>query len=754
MHVGQVVLGDQCRQAQVDFRATAQRLLKVGLGALADRLDRALEHFHVQGKAHRLDLPALAFAQQLAGAANLQVVGGQHEAGTEVLGVGDRLQAFFGVGADLLPGWRQQVGVGLVVAAANPAAQLVQLGQAELVGTLDDDGVGAGHVDTGFDDGRGHQHVEALVVEVAHHLFQLALAHLPVADADARLWHQFGKVGGAFLDGFHIVVQVVHLATAQQLAQQRLLDRALVLLHDEGAYRQAARRRRGDDRQVAHARHRHVQRTRDRRGGEGEDVDLAAQGLELFFLAHAKAVLFVDDGQAQVLEAYIVLQQLVGADEDVDLAFGQLGGGVGDFLGRLEAAHHLHAHRPVGKAVAEAVVVLLGEQGGGHQYGHLAAAVHGNECRAHGHFGLAEADVAAHQAVHRLGRQHVGAHGFDGSLLVRGFLEREAGAEGGVVGGRVGKCIALARGAAGIDVEQFGGHVAHLFGGLALGFLPGLGAQPVQWCQGIVAAGVAGDQVQVGHRHVELGALGVFEGEELGGLVVDLQGGQAQVAADTVVDMHHRRAFAQLGEVLDHRIVVGVAALVAAPALHHPLTEQRALGDQGNGRLIQQQAFVQRRDGDCQALLAGNEGAPAVDGLRAQLQALEQLQQHFATARRLGGEQHAAGELLKKARQRRQWLVGLGFDGKVGQDLGGKALAADAAVDVILADHHPWPAFQPGEAVFHRQEQLGRRQQWPRRVDAALLVTVAHIAPEVLGSLLDARQGEHLGVLGQVVEQG
>lgn len=107
------------------------------------------------------------------------------------------------------------VGVAMVVTAADPATQLVQLRQAELVGPLDDDGVGARHVDAGLDDGRGDQHVEALVVEVAHHLFEFALAHLPVTDADPRFRHQFGEVGGTFLDGFHIVVQVVDLAAAQ-----------------------------------------------------------------------------------------------------------------------------------------------------------------------------------------------------------------------------------------------------------------------------------------------------------------------------------------------------------------------------------------------------------------------------------------------------------------------------------------------------------------------------------------------------------
>ncbi|MNH09223.1 hypothetical protein D3C79_686700 [compost metagenome] len=464
-------------------------------------------------------------------------------------------------------------------------------------------------------------------------------------------------------------------------------------------------------------------------------------------------MLFVDDHQAQVLDPDVVLQQLVGADDDVDLAFGEVGNGRGDFFGRFETAHHFNGHWPVSKAVAEAVVVLLGEQGGRYQDGHLATAVHSDEGGAHGHFCLAETNVAADQAVHWLGREHVFAYRVDGTLLIRGFFEREAGAEGRIVNRRIREGIAFACRAAGIDVEQLGGHVAHLFGGFARGFLPGLRAQSMQGRQGIITAGVAGDQVQVGHWHVELGTLGVFQGEEFSRLVVDFQGRQAQVATDTVVDMHHRGAFAQLGEVLDHCIVVGVAAFVPAPALHHPLAKQRALGDQGYRRVVQQQALIQRCDGDCQALFARDEGTPAVDGLRAQLQAFEQLQQYFATARRFGGKQDAARKLVEKARQRRQWLIGFGFDGQVWQGLSREALATDTAVDVILADHHARPTLESGKAVFHWHKQFGRWQQGPRRIDTPLFVAVAYIAPEVLGGLLDTRQGKYLRVLREVVEQ-
>ena len=109
------------------------------------------------------------------------------------------------------------------MATAYTSAQLMQLGQAELVGTLDNDGVGAGNVDTGFNDRSSHQNIEASVIEVTHDLFECAFGHLPVAHADSRLGDQLGQIGCALFDGLHFVVQVVHLPATQQLAQYGFL---------------------------------------------------------------------------------------------------------------------------------------------------------------------------------------------------------------------------------------------------------------------------------------------------------------------------------------------------------------------------------------------------------------------------------------------------------------------------------------------------------------------------------------------------
>ena len=70
-----------------------------------------------------------------------------------------------------------------MLVAADAAAQLVQVGQAVAVGLVDEDRVGVGNVQAAFDDRRGQQQVELVGDEVEHHLLQLVLGHLAVADA-------------------------------------------------------------------------------------------------------------------------------------------------------------------------------------------------------------------------------------------------------------------------------------------------------------------------------------------------------------------------------------------------------------------------------------------------------------------------------------------------------------------------------------------------------------------------------------------
>ena len=116
---------------------------------------------------------------------------------------------------------------------------------------------------------------------------------------------------------------VERLAAAVALAQQRLADHDRVERRDEGAHREPVDRRRGDDRQIAHAGQRQLQRARDRRRGQRQHMHLGAQLLELLLVRDAEMLLLVDDQQAEVLELDRLAEQRMRADDDVDLPVGE-----------------------------------------------------------------------------------------------------------------------------------------------------------------------------------------------------------------------------------------------------------------------------------------------------------------------------------------------------------------------------------------------------------------------------------------------
>ena len=91
------------------------------------------------------------------------------------------------IGERGLPAPVEEVRVGAAVRAADPAAELVELRQAERVGADDDDRVRVRDVEARLDDRRADQDVEAPLGEVEHHPLEHALRHLPVTDGDLRL---------------------------------------------------------------------------------------------------------------------------------------------------------------------------------------------------------------------------------------------------------------------------------------------------------------------------------------------------------------------------------------------------------------------------------------------------------------------------------------------------------------------------------------------------------------------------------------
>ena len=130
-------------------------------------------------------------------------------------------------------------------------------------------------------------------------LLEVALRHLAVADDEPGARQHPPELLGLGLDRLDPVVDEEHLAAAVELAQDRVADEPGRRLGDPGLDRQPVLRRRLDDRHVADAGEGQVQRPRDRRRGQGQDVDLAPELLQPLLRRDAEPLLLVDDDEAR-----------------------------------------------------------------------------------------------------------------------------------------------------------------------------------------------------------------------------------------------------------------------------------------------------------------------------------------------------------------------------------------------------------------------------------------------------------------------
>ena len=186
-------------------------------------------------------------------------------------------------------------------------------------------------------------------------------------------------------------------------------------------------------------------------------------------MADAEALLLVHHQQPQVLEHHALLEQLVGADEQVHLSRLQVVEDLPRLGGGLEPAEHPDLHREGSEPVARRGKMLLGQDGGGGQYRRLLPVQDALHHRPQGHLRLAVAHVPAQEPVHGHRLFHILLDLRDTAQLVVGLRVVEGLLEFQLPGrirrkGETGAALPL-----GVQGDEPLGQV--LGGGLGLGLL-------------------------------------------------------------------------------------------------------------------------------------------------------------------------------------------------------------------------------------------------------------------------------------------
>ena len=320
---------------------------------------------------------------------------------------------------------------------------------------------------------------------------------------------------------------------------------------------------------------------------------LTVELLELLLGGDAKLLLLVDHEQPQVVKFHPFAYELVGAYDDVDFARGQVGKHLFHLFGLAGAAQVVDGDGKVLEPLAEGAEVLEGEHGSGHEHGGLLAVDSRLEGRPDGHLGLAEAHIAAHQAVHGSVALHVGFHGLCGLELVGGVLIDERSLELllQIAVGTEGETLLLA--ALGIELDQVAGDVLELALGARLHLVPGAAAQLAQPRFHALLSAVLGELVQGVYRDKDDVAVEIHQLYHLLHGAVDLGAHQAAKLAYAVVFVHDVVAHLDRVELLKGEGQLAAAGAVALEAVLVEAVKDLMVGEYTQLQVVVDKALVQ-----------------------------------------------------------------------------------------------------------------------------------------------------------------
>ena len=342
----------------------------------------------------------------------------------------------------------------------------------------------------------------------------------------------------------------------------------------------------------------------------------------------------------------------------------------------------------------ERPVVLLGEDRRRHQQHHLLAVLDRLERGAQRDLGLAVADVATDQAVHRPWRLHVGLDEFDRVALVRGLHVREGVLEVALPVGVEGESVSLAAPALGVKVQKLPREFLCRAPRPGLDRVPACPAQLRQRRVGAAGADVAADLRQLvdGHEH-PVGA-GVLEIQVVAGDVRHGLGVKPGEPGDPVVLVDDDVAGAEVREAAQYAPPVRpLGPLGGAAPVEEPVV--------GDHREVE----LRRDEADLEAGVSKRERAGAVDGLGAGIEPA-----HLQAAQVVRGALALAAPRERDhrpvARPRQLLELWLGLLQPSGGDIGALGTERERLVLVDAREPDPRPLLERGTDLVRSHVQV------------------------------------------------
>ena len=384
----------------------------------------------------------------------------------------------------------------------------------------------------------------------------------------------------------------IDLPVARQLVLDGAAHQIFLKGRDRGLNRQAVPRRRFDQRHVAQPHQRHVQRPRNRRGGERKRIDILAHFLQPLFVRHSEALFFVDDEQSQVRKFHVLRKQAMRANHNVYFPGFEIGQNLLLLNRATEAAQQFDAHGKGGKPFLEGFEMLKGKDRRRRENRDLLAIHHDFEGRAHRYFRFPVAHIAAEEPIHRLAFLHVLLDVADSRDLVRRLFEFES-----IFEFALKIAVRRKRKARGgfplrVQLEKLVRQVFQRFAHARLARVPRRAPELVELRMRAFEHPVALHQVHAFQGNVQPRILQIAQKHELAAMPVRLDLAKSFELPDAMVHVHHKIAGFELGKIAEK---TGGTDFVAGALDRGRDVKQVCMTVEGQIRPVKRHAFRKRR---------------------------------------------------------------------------------------------------------------------------------------------------------------
>ena len=308
------------------------------------------------------------------------------------------------------------------VASAYPSAQLIHLCKPESVGVFDNNCIDVRNVKPRFYYGCAYQDVNLALRYLHHYCLYFGFVHSSVNNRNPCVRHNLCKLVRRLVNSVNPVKEIIDLTSARKLAFDCLADYKLVIFHHICFNRVSVARRLIDYTHIPDTAQRHMKRSRYRRGGKRQNIDIVAHFLDFFFMTYTKTLFFIYNQKSKLVKLYSLAEKLVRSYNYVCLSGCKLFNCV--FLLRCctEPRQHSYLYGIIHHSLLKCVKMLIGKNGCRNKICYLISAHTRFKRGTQSNLCLSVTNVSAQKSVHRVRLFHILFNLVYTSQLVIGFV--------------------------------------------------------------------------------------------------------------------------------------------------------------------------------------------------------------------------------------------------------------------------------------------------------------------------------------------